>query len=614
MQEEIIMSVIEGKDVLAILPTGGGKSVCYQLPALAMQGMGLVVSPLIALMQDQVLRLTEKGIAAACIYSGMSRQQVQAILHGAQRNEYQLLYVSPERLQTSIFQEYAVDFDLNLIAVDEAHCISQWGHDFRPAYRNIGALRNLFPAVPMMALTASANEVVQQDIREQLALKQPALFRQSVVRDNLFYHVRYTENKPGATVQLFQHRPSGSGILYCRTRKRCVDAALLLNQEGVATGVYHAGMEREERETVQKAWMENHHRVMSATTAFGMGIDKPDVRIVAHYDAPQNIEEYYQESGRAGRDGQKAHAVLFYNHNDLLRLEASTELNYPPEAYIRQVYQAVGDFLQLPAGSGMEAFFAFDVLRFCHNFKLDVLPTFSAIRILEREGLWQWNEDTQTKTLVQFTTDRNTLTYLEQQEPRLAHIATGLLRLYAGIFHFPAAIDEFELSKMLRMDNVSLDAGLNQLCRLGVVRYQPALRGSTLYWMHHRVAAGDLVLDTRHINRLRQAHEERVRQMMAYIQDVTTCRNILLSRYFGENVTKACGHCDVCQRKVPEQPSAGQLMVDLLQKIRTSRQITITELSSQFPGIEQSKIIEYIRLLSEEHLCRIDPTGIIFAT
>lgn len=612
LQEEIITAVTEGRDTFALLPTGGGKSVCYQLPAMAQDGFCLVVSPLIALMQDQVMQLQRRGIEAAFIHSGMKAGQVSDTLYHASTGKYKLLYVSPERLQTEAFLEYAPGFQLNLIAVDEAHCISQWGHDFRPSYRTIADIRSVFPKVPVLALTASANEKVQEDIMAQLKLVQPAIFKQSVIRENLFYHIRYTENKPVDTATLFSSR-KGSAILYCRSRKRCVETALQLKGEGIDTGVYHAGMPRDEREQAQQQWTESHSRVICATTAFGMGIDKPDVRTVGHYDTPASLEEYYQEAGRAGRDGKNAFAVLFYNHRDIQRLQESADIHYPPEAFIRKVYHALGDFLKMPVGSGYEELQPFDAVLFAHNFKLEILPALSAIRLLDREGFWQWSEHAGMQTTVQFTTSRETLSYLEKSEPALSYIATGLLRLYGSIYHFPAVIREFEVSKMLRIEKPQLDKGLQRLAALGVIAYQPAVAGGTLYWLHDRLSPAHLRLDMTRIRHLRAIHEERVQQMIAYLQEENICRNILLSRYFGEAVTTDCGGCDACKRKAQQAAPQQDLKTDILALIRGQQQMSLQELTAHFPGILPASVIECVRELNSESLCRVYPSGIIFA-
>lgn len=564
-------------------------------------------------MQDQVMQLKKRGIESAFVHSGMSSRQVHEVLEGACRNEFKLLYVSPERLQTETFLAYAEDFELNLIAVDEAHCISQWGHDFRPAYRKIDAIRQLFPDVPVLALTASANEKVQLDIMEQLKLKDPAIFKQSVVRENLFYHIRYTENKPADTTTLFKSR-KGSGILYCRSRKRCVETAIQLRSEHIEAGIYHAGLSREEREFAQERWTESHEQIVCATTAFGMGIDKPDVRLVGHYDAPENIEEYYQEAGRAGRDGNKAHAVLFYNENDLQRLLDSTEINFPPEEYLRKVYHLVGDYLKVPVGEGMEILQPFDAVAFIHTFQLELLKTLSAIRLLDREGFWQWNENANTQTLVQFTTDRSTLNFLEEREPALSHIATSLLRLYGSVFHFPTVIREFEVSKMMRIEKEQLDKGLQRLAALGIIEYQPATAGGTLYWMHDRMGPAHFRLDMARIDRLRAAHEERIEKMIAYITEDQVCRNILLSRYFGEEYEQPCGGCDTCKRLAKRTAEPGDLKTQILDIIRKEQEISLQDLCLRFPELDTAMVISAVRSLGDESLCRIYPTGIIFAT
>jgi len=611
-QEQVIRAVLSGRDTLAILPTGGGKSLCYQLPAIAQDGFCLVISPLIALMQDQVTQLQNRGIAAAYIHSGMSKGHVIDTLDRAANNDFKLLYISPERLQTETFQEFAPAFQLSLIAVDEAHCISQWGHDFRPSYRRFAVLKEIFPEVPVLAVTASATPAVQEDIVQQLQLRKPFLLQQSVVRNNLRYNVRYTENKPTDISTLF-HKIEGSGILYCRSRKRCSEVAIQLRNENIPSGIYHAGLEKQERDQVQARWTAASDMVISATTAFGMGIDKPDVRCVAHYDIPENPEEYYQEAGRAGRDGNEAYAVVLYNNSDLLRLQASTDINFPPEAFIRQVYSYVCDYLHMATGSGLEELRAFDAVVFARNFNLDILPTLSAIKILEREGIWVWNENTNTRSTVQFTTNRQTLQYLEQNEPQLAYVTTGLLRLYGSIYHHPTFIREYEDSRMMRIDKPELDKRLQRLSALGIIDYLPAISGSTLYWLHNRVPASTLDIDAKHIARLREAHRKRVAAMMDYIENTETCRNVLLANYFGENTVAPCGACDNCKQKQKAEFSPKNLRNELLQMIVTQKELSLQEIQTTLPDIPMSTIIDYIRTLSDEKKCRILPTGMIQA-
>ncbi len=612
MQEEIIMSVMEGKDTLALLPTGAGKSVCYQLPALALDGFTLVISPLVALMQDQVMQLSAKDIPAAYIHSGMRQGQVEKVLARAAANECKLLYVSPERLLTPLFQNYIPYFNINMIAVDEAHCTSQWGHDFRPAYSKIGDFRRFFPGKPLLAVTASANDKVRQDILELLQMKNAAFFRGTVVRENLFYEVYYAEDKPKRVTDLFQANRSSS-ILYCRSRKRCAEADLLLKQKRLDSGVYHAGLQKEERDAMQKRWTDSHSAIMCATTAFGMGIDKPDVRCVVHYDVPESIEAYDQETGRAGRDGNRARAVMWYNGNDVSRLRESVDLQYPPEPYLRKVYQWVGDYLKIAVGSGLEEFRAFDALLFIHNFKLETLRALSAIRLLDREGLWLWNENANIYTTVQFTTDRATLNYLEQTEPPLFYIASSLLRLYGSIFYHPTTVKEFEVSRILRIEKPQLDKGLNRLASLGIIDYQPAESGGTLYWLRERLADQHLFLDMRRIERLRQAQRERIEHMIAYFEDQDTCRNILLAQYFGEQTGTVCGGCDCCVRNNKNGYKPAGLKKQLLQLIKEQGSVPLRALALHFPGEEETFLIAQLRQLCDERLCRISAGDIIFA-
>lgn len=612
LQEDIITTVIEGKDCFAMLPTGGGKSVCYQVPALAKDGFCLVISPLIALMQDQVMQLRKRGIEASFIHSGMTSKQLDEVLYQASKGTYKLLYISPERLQSELFQDYLSQFNLNLIAIDEAHCISQWGHDFRPAYRQISIIRKSFPDVPVMALTASANQKVQEDIIEQLKLKQPNIFKQSVVRENLFYQVYYSENKPGDITRTFRQNP-GSGILYCRSRKRCVDTALQLKNDGLDTGIYHAGLAKEEREFAQVKWTQSNKAVICATTAFGMGIDKPDVRQVIHYDLPDNLEEYYQEAGRAGRDGDTAFATLFFNHRDIVKLEASTDIKYPSADYLAMIYHLVGDYLKMPVGNGSEQLQAFDAIAFIQAFQLEMLKTLSAVKLLDREGFWVWNENVGTETIVEFTTDRNTLNHLEKSHPKLSYIATGLLRIYGSVFHFPTAIRPFDVSKMLRIEKPQLDEGLRQLAALGIIQYQPATSGGTLYWLHDRIGKPLFRLNMTRIETLKKAYQERVSKMIAFIGNETVCRNILLSQYFGESTKAECGRCDACLRKQDSKKLPHNFRSNLLTLIKSSKEISIARVQQNFPEMPIDTIIFQVRLLNDEGLCRINAAGIIFA-
>ena len=610
LQHEIITSVLEGKDTLVILPTGGGKSMCYQLPALKMDGFCLVISPLIALMQDQVSQLQDKGIASAFLHSGMSSLQMHQTLEAALRGDYKVLYVAPERLKSEVFMDYAKDFELNLIAVDEAHCISQWGHDFRPSYREIKAIRTVFPKVPMLALTATATPEVKTDIIEQLALKQVQVFQQSIVRKNLSYTIRYSENKSGDLDLLFT-KVIGSGIIYCRNRRKCVDTAVLLKENKIDSSYYHAGLKMEERRITQDKWMKSNTQIMCATTAFGMGIDKPDVRVVAHFTPPENIEEYYQEAGRAGRDGKKSFAVLLYNHGDLIRLENATDLNYPPFEFIKDIYQKVNDYLQIAVNSGAESMFTFDVLQFTHNFKLEILRTINAVKILAREGFWQWEEDTHTQSIVQFTTNREKLEYLSKHETQLSEIAIGLLRLHGSIFNFPTPIKIFETAKLLGMDQPTLHKGLSNLAGLGILDYQPALHGGMLFVLRDRAPIQYFTINEKRINELRERHQVRINAMINFLKNETICRDIQLAHYFGEEINTPCGACDVCKQMSLDKAEIGKIKKILLKILKENKEISIVKLTSHFAAWQKDTIINMLQDLSDELICSINSEGII---
>ncbi|MBS1687386.1 MAG: ATP-dependent DNA helicase RecQ, partial [Bacteroidetes bacterium] len=385
LQEEIINNILQDRDTLALLPTGGGKSICYQIPAIARDGFGLVISPLVSLMQDQVARLKSLDIQAEYIHAGMHYNDVQRTLQNTLHGPIKLLYVSPERLQTELFNEYLPEFDLNLIAVDEAHCISQWGHDFRPDYLKIAELRKVFPGVPVLALSASATKEVQEDIAIQLQLKQAAVYKASLERPNIFYDIKYSENKNADTQQAIQ--ANQSAIIYCRSRRQTELLAKSLNDKGAKANAYHAGMPKDQRESMQEQWMQNSIPIMVATTAFGMGIDKADVQLVLHYDAPEHLEAYYQEAGRAGRNGEQSRALALYNSKDIKRLQESTALRFPPESYLRQVYQAVVEYLQIAIGTEPNQYFDFDLADFCRKFELEAVPAANALKLLEQEGL-----------------------------------------------------------------------------------------------------------------------------------------------------------------------------------------------------------------------------------
>ena len=595
LQGEIIDSILAGRDTFALLPTGGGKSLCYQVPALINDGFCLVISPLIALMQDQVARLKSLDIPATCIHSGMPYSDVRRTLDNAMHGAYKLLYISPERLQTHLFGEYMTEFDVRMIAVDEAHCISQWGHDFRPSYLQIASARACYPNAPVLALTASATTDVRQDIMKQLQLRDPAIFKQSFARDNIFYDIRYSENKPADTLDNVSRQ---CGIVYCRSRKQTESVGKYLAQSGIETAVYHAGMSKDNRESAQEAWMENKAAVMAATTAFGMGIDKPDVRTVVHYDAPEHPEAYYQEAGRAGRDGKPSLALALYNTGDIKRLHDSIALQYPPEGYLRKVYQAVVEYLQIPIATEPDQYYSFDLYDFCRKFVLIAGEAIHALKLLEQEGLWTLTESVYHPATIQFLADRHTIDDMRIAQPDLYYVAVGLLRMYNTVFHFPTRVREGAIAKQLKMKKEELVPMLERLDNMGLIKYNRPGEGPQLFFHHYRVDSRHLIIDLNRIHILRKRHEARTEAMIAFLENNTVCRERMLLGYFGEKPQKDCGHCDVC-RSNSTLTDIRMLKKDLLDTIQQSSGIPIQKLVATYTAPVKEQALEVLRAMMD---------------
>ena len=593
LQQEICSAVLAGQDTLALLPTGGGKSLCYQVPAMAMEGFCLVVSPLIALMKDQVARLTDLGIAAAFIHSGLQYSAVKDMLEQAQRGAYKLLYVSPERLHTDLFRQYLPSLDISLIAVDEAHCISQWGYDFRPSYLRIASIREEFPDVPVLALTASATPDVQQDILLQLQMANACIFRQSFARPNISYQIARSENKNGDTVRSIN---PDCTIAYCRSRRQTEAVGILLMQAGISATWYHAGMAREEREAAQTDWMTDNSRVMVATTAFGMGIDKPGVRLVLHYDAPEHLEAYYQEAGRAGRDGHKSFALALYNSGDIRRLRESTDLQYPSEQYLRAVYQSVVEYLEVPIGNQPDRYFPFDVADFAQKFGFRSAEVIYALRLLEREGLWTLTESVYHPSTILFTADRYTLDELARVDGNLHYLSVGLLRMYSTIFHYPTYIREKAIARQLRMQVDEVVAGLQRLQAMEILQYNRPGEGPQLFFHHYRVDSRYLIIDTARIQQLRRLHELRTGAMIAFLENTERCRERILLEYFGEQTDTDCGHCDICREKrsrpIPVAEISGQLI-----EVLSTGPLPLRDLVARYLGANREAAIGEVRRL-----------------
>lgn len=554
MQEEIIQSVLDGKDTLALLPTGGGKSICFQVPALLMDGLCLVISPLIALMQDQVSHLTEKGIPAASLNSGMTYNEVKSTLQKASRGDFKFLYVSPERIESALFKEYLSVLDISLIAVDEAHCISQWGYDFRPPYLRIASLREELDDVTIIALTASATEKVKDDIIQKLALENVSVFRQSFERAALSYSCFETESKINKLIQILQGVP-GSSIVYTNSRRLTKEVCQLLQLQGITADFYHAGLTQEERERKQKAWIQDQIRVMVCTNAFGMGIDKPSVRSVIHYNVPDCLENYYQEAGRAGRDGKKAFAVLLYQPNDVLQLQELPDKKFPPVATIQAIYQSLADFFQLPVGSGEGAYFDFDLRQFTENFKLDTTTVINTLKVLEQEGHISFAESIFLPSQVMFTTDKDALYAFENAQPSLETLIKILLRTYEGIFDNRVSIFEPSLAKVMRTETAHIQQQLKELAAYGIIEYLPKKESPQIHYLLNRAPAKYLHIDHDAYLSRKKNYTNRVQDMIRYLGDTDSCRSQLIGNYFGDTNLSACGICDCCLIKKKKELS-----------------------------------------------------------
>jgi ATP-dependent DNA helicase RecQ len=546
-QEAIIQSVLAGNDTLALLPTGGGKSVCYQVPALAQEGMCLVITPLIALMKDQVRQLHRRNVNALAIHSGMNFFEVKKALLNAGTGLFKFLYLSPERLQTNLFKEYLPSLPINLIAVDEAHCISQWGYDFRPAYLQIAKLREELPRVPILALTASATPRVQQDIMQQLHFSQARrLFRASFERPNLSFSVFQVPQKVNKLLQVLQHVP-GSALVYCRNRKRTKEIASLLQLHGISAGYYHAGLSNEERNRRQDEWLQNKVRVMACTNAFGMGIDKADVRTVIHLDVPDSLEAYYQEAGRAGRDGKRAYAVLLCHADELQQLQQLPARKFIPVQEIRSIYQQVCNYLQVPVGAGAQQYFDFQLVAFCEAYKLNPATVMHALQALQTAGYLSFAEQVFIASKVQITARRDYLEQVERERPALEPLLKLLLRTYEGILDYPVSIREKTMAQHLHLTEEQVQQQLRQLASYQVLEYEPKKDTPQLYFMYDRVPADQLMIDERLYRQRRQLYEQQVAAMMGFADAAAhECRSSIIRRYFGDTQTTDCGICDLC--------------------------------------------------------------------
>ncbi len=546
LQETIIQSVLDNKDTLAILPTGGGKSICFQVPALLREGVCLVVSPLIALMKDQVDQLKRRGVLAAVVHSGMSRGEIDIALDNAVYGSLKFLYLSPERLQTDLFLERVKKMKVSLLAVDEAHCISQWGYDFRPPYLAIGDFRRFCPEIPVLALTASATPEARLDIADKLLLKSPNVFLQSFARENLSYSVFYQENKEKKILEIL-HRVPGSAIVYVRNRRKTKELSDFLNRNRVSSEFYHAGLGHAERSEKQERWMKSQARVMVATNAFGMGIDKPDVRVVINLDLPENLEAYYQEAGRGGRDGRKAYAVLLYHQRDVDQLYEKIEDSYPDIDFIRKVYQCLANFLKIAAGSSHLASYDFDFDLFVENFKLPKRPAYHALKRIESQGLIEFNEAFFAPSRLYIPISHEELYRFQVKNEHLDRMIKLILRLYGGgIFSIYTTISEKLIARHLGTSEKEVKNMLELLTRNNIVLYQEQKSLPQIVFLTPRLDAAHMPVDQVFLNERKELELIKARAVEKYATSGSGCRARFIRTYFGEAVTAGCGKCDLC--------------------------------------------------------------------
>ena len=614
-QEDIINNVLAGKDTLALLPTGGGKSICFQVPALLMEGVCLVVTPLIALMEDQVGQLKGRGIEAIAVHSGMGRSEIDVALDNCAYGKIKFLYLSPERIQTEMFQARIQKVPVCLIAVDEAHCISHWGYDFRPSYLLISDLREWKPDVPVMALTATATKKVREDIVDKLALRNPGIYAKGYARENLSFVARKTENKEKQLLRVVQ-KVKGAAIVYVRSRRAAEKLSEWLTRNGVDATFYHAGLDYRQRNEHQRRWVEGEARVVVATNAFGMGIDKANVRTVVHMDIPETLEAYYQEAGRAGRDGKRSYAVVVYHPIDVKAVREKVGQSQPDAEVLKNTYQALSNYLQLAEGSAMGESFNFDLSAFCDRFGLKPITTFAALKKLEEQGFIQLNEGFHRPSKVHFLVGKKKLYEFQVANGHFDQLIKGLLRLYGGeLFSSYVSVSEQQIGKAVGWNAAEARIGLGQLHKMQFLDYEPASGKPQVTFLTPRQDAGRLPLDTVRLGERRALALAKMEAMIEYVEQSHRCRTQFIQSYFDEEVFDTCGACDVCLEKKKKENRAqtkdyhDQVLLLLKQKPMTSE-----ELEKAVGPTDQELLVEVIREMLDANEINYDEFWVLRAT
>lgn len=602
IQEDIIQSIGSGRDTLGLMPTGGGKSITFQVPAMAKDGLCIVITPLIALMKDQVRNLRDRGIKAIAIYSGMTREEIIIALENCIFGNYKFLYISPERLDTEIFRIKLRSMKVSMITVDESHCISQWGYDFRPAYLKISEIRNLLPDVPVLALTATATPEVVKDIQQRLAFKEENVFRMSFERKNLAYIVRRTESKQEELLHILKH-VEGSAIVYAHNRKRTKEYAQLLNEKGITATFYHAGLSNDTKDQRQKSWVKGETRVMVATNAFGMGIDKPDVRLVVHVDTPDSPEAYFQEAGRGGRDGKKAYAVLLYSKSDRATLKKRIADTFPEKDYIRTVYEHLNYYYQMAMGDGLGCTREFNIDEFCRNFKHFPIQVDSALKILTRAGYLEYTDEQDNNSRLMFTLTKEELYRIHETSPETEKLINIILRSYTGVFTEYAYINEETLSLRSGMTRQQVYDTLISLTRRRILHYIPGKKTPYIIYTRERQEADRLVFTKEVYEDRKESFIHRIGAMTEYAETDDKCRSRMLLLYFGEKNEHNCGQCDVCLSS--HSSGIRQGMFDeisrAIEEALKDKEMTTSELMEHIASYEKENVAKALSyLLSEE--------------